>query len=135
LPNDRLRIDTIRETPEGPVTKVTILDGSHGWVLEQYLVDARRNLTASSAAAQYRRDPATGLFTPRLVQVNCPQAQFSLRIDLGDVEINRLSGDSPALWSMPGYPGAPPIDMADPNFRPPMLAPPPPAARPGPARP
>ena len=41
LPNDRLRIDTIRETPDGPVTKVTIVDGSHGWILEQYLFDAR----------------------------------------------------------------------------------------------
>jgi hypothetical protein len=135
LPNDRLRIDAIRETPDGPVTKVTILDGSHGWILEQYLVDARRRLLASSTAGQYRRDPMTGLFMPAVVQVNCPQAQFSMRIDLGEVEINRLSGDPAALWSMPSYPGAPAIDMADPSFRPPMLAPPPPAARAGMARP
>jgi hypothetical protein len=54
-----------------------------------------------------------------------------MRIDLGEVEINRLSGDPAALWSMPSYPGAPAIDMADPNFRPPMLAPAPPAARAG----
>jgi hypothetical protein len=124
LPNDRLRIDTIRETPDGPVTKVTIVDGSHGWILEQYLFDARRQMMASSASSQYRRDPATGLFMPTVVQINCPPAQFSMRIDLGDVEINRLSGDPAALWSMPSYPGAPPIDMANPNFRPPMLAPP-----------
>jgi hypothetical protein len=31
LPDDRLRIDTIRNTPEGPLTKVTIVDGSQGW--------------------------------------------------------------------------------------------------------
>ena len=135
LPNDRLRIDTIRETPDGPITKVTILDGSQGWILEQYLFDARRRLLASSTASQYRRDPATGLFMPTVVQVNCPQAQFSMRIDLGEVEINRLSGDPAALWTMPGYPGAPPIDMADPNFRPPMLSPPPAAARAATARP
>jgi hypothetical protein len=131
LPNDRLRIDTIRETPDGPITKVMILDGSQGWILEQYLVDARRRLMASSASSQYRRDPATGLFVPKVVDVNCPDAQFSMRIDLGDVEINRLSGDPAALWSLPSYPGAPPIDMANPGFRPPLLAPPPPRARGG----
>ena len=62
---------------------------------------------ASSASSQYRRDPATGLFMPTVVQINCPQAQFSMRIDLGDVEINRLSGHPVALWSMPSYPVRP----------------------------
>ena len=57
LPNDRLRIDTIRNTPEGPVTKITIVDGSQGWVLEQHLFDARRRLLASSVASGHRRDP------------------------------------------------------------------------------
>ena len=55
LPNDRLRIDTIRNTPEGPVTKITILDGSQGWVLEQHLYDAHRRLVASSVASGHRR--------------------------------------------------------------------------------
>ena len=57
LPNDRLRIDTIRNTPEGPMTKVTILDGSQGWVLEQHLYDARRRLVARSIASGHRQDP------------------------------------------------------------------------------
>ena len=35
LPDERLRIDAIRNTPEGPLTKITILDSSQGWVLEQ----------------------------------------------------------------------------------------------------
>ena len=59
---------------------------------------------------------------PTVVQINCPSAQFSMRIDLGDVEINRLSGDPVALWSMPSYP-APgpstwPIPISVPHARP-----------------
>ena len=119
LPNDRLRIDTILNTPEGPVTKITILDGSQGWVLEQHLFDTRRQLMASSTAAQHRRDPLTGLVMPKVVSINCPVAQFSMRINLGNVEINRLPDDSAKLWAMPSYPNAPLVDLADPkNFQP-----------------
>jgi hypothetical protein len=120
LPNDRLRVDTIRNTPEGPVKTITILDGSQGWVLEQYVFDPQRRLLASSMASQHRRDPLSGLVMPKVVVVNCPPAQFSLRIDLGNVEINRLSGDPSPLWTMPNYPGAAVVDLAAP---PPSIAP------------
>ncbi len=105
LPNDRLRIDTIRNTPEGPTKKITILDGSQGWVLEQYLYDAHR-LVARSIASGHRQDPLSGLVMPTVVQIDFPAAQLSLRIDLGNVEINRLSGDRTALWTMPSILGA-----------------------------
>ena len=117
LPNNRLRIDTVRDTPEGPVAKITILDGSQGWILEQHVFDARRQLIATSITSGHRRDPLSGLIMPTVVQINCPGGKLSMRIDLGNVEINRLSGDRMALWSMPSYPGAPAIDMGDPNFR------------------
>jgi hypothetical protein len=115
LPNDRLRIDTIRNTPEGPVAKVTIVDGSQGWILEQHFYDARGRPVAHSIASQHRVDPLTGLVMPMVVQIDCPSAQLSMRIDLGNVQINRLSGDSAALWSMPSYPGAGAVDLAAPG--------------------
>ncbi len=120
LPNDRLRIDTIRNTPGGPVTKVTILDGSQGWILEQYLYDAQRRLLARSIASGHRRDPLSGLIMPTVVEIHCPAAQLTMRIDLGNVEINRPSGDPASLWSMPNEPNTPLVNMADPAFRPPM---------------
>jgi hypothetical protein len=120
LPNDKLRIDTIRNTPDGPVTKVTIIDGSQGWVLEQHLYNARRQLLASSVASGHRVDPLTTLVMPAVVDINCPPAHMTMRINLGNVEINRLSGDRTALWTMPSYPGVPVVDLADPrNFAPP----------------
>jgi hypothetical protein len=119
LPNDRLRIDTIRETPSGPVTKITILDGSQGWILEQHLFNARQQLLAKSIASGHRRDPLSGLVMPTVVDINCPPAQLAMRIDLGNVEINRLSAEPSQLWALPNYPGSPLVDMGDPNFRPP----------------
>ena len=118
LPNDRLQIRTIRDTPEGPITKITIVDGSQGWILEQQVYDARRQLLASATATGHRRDPLSNLVMPGAVNINCPAAQFSMRIDLGSVEINRLSGDPAALWSMPNYPGASLVNLADPNIQP-----------------
>lgn len=117
LANDRLRIDTIRETPEGPMTKITIIDGSQGWILEQHLYDARRQLVASSLASGHRRDPLSGLTMPTVVNLNCPPAQLSMRIELGNVEINRPL-DNAALWTMPRYPGSPLVNLANPNLRP-----------------
>jgi hypothetical protein len=127
LPNDRLRIDTIRNTPEGPTAKVTILDGSQGWVLEQHVYDARRHLIARSIASGHRQDPMSGLVMPTVVQIDSPAAQLSLRIDLGNVEINHLTSDRAQLWTMPSIPGATPINIGDPNFQfpaQPMAAPP-----------
>ena len=117
LPNDRLRIDTIRNTPEGPTAKITILDGSQGWVLEQHQYDAHRRLVARSIASGHRQDPLTGLVMPTVVQIDSPAAQLSLRIDLGNVEINRLSGDRASLWTMPTISNTPAINIGDPNFQ------------------
>jgi hypothetical protein len=122
MPNDRLRIDTIRETPEGPVSKITILDGSQGWVLEQHQFDVHQQLVASAFASGHRRDPLSGLVMPTVVQIDCPQAQMKMRIDLGNVEVNRLAGDPATLWAMPNYPGSQTVNMADPNFQPPVAA-------------
>ncbi len=124
LPNDRLRIDTILNRPDGLVTKVTILDGSQGWILEQHLYDARRQLLASSIASQHRVDPLSGRVMPTVVNIRCPPAQLEMRIDLGNVEINRATGDPSQLWAMPNYPGVPLVDLADPrNFPPANSAP------------
>ena len=128
LPGDRLRIDTTRNTPEGPVMKVTILDGSQGWILEQNLYDVRGRLIARSITSGHRRDPLSGLVMPTVVQIDSPPAKMSLRIDLGNVEINRLTGDRTALWSMPSISGTPAINIGDPSFQ---FAPPPATAATG----
>jgi hypothetical protein len=132
LPGDRLEIRTIRETPDGPVTKITIFDGAQGWVLEQNIYNAQGLLMASAIASQHRRDPLSGLVMPGIVLVNCPSAQFNIRIDLGPVEINRLSGNAAELWNIPSINGTPAVNLAAPNAQP--MASQPPGVNPVPQR-
>ena len=121
LPGNRLEVRTIRETPEGAASKSIIIDAVRGWVLEQHVYDARGQLIASAVASRHRRDPATGVIMPGRVDINCPRAELSMRIDLGDVEINRLLGNPQELWTMPSYQGSPMVDVCDPSrpFSPP----------------
>jgi len=115
LPDGRLEIRTYRETPAGPVIKSTIVHAESGWVLEQRFYDAANRLVARAVASRHQRDPLSGVTLPGVVDISCPLAQFSVRIDLGKVEVNRLSGDPGELWALPTYQGAPLVDLCDPR--------------------
>ena len=109
---------TVRETPEGPATKITVVDADGGLVLEQRVFDPAGRLVASSIARGHRQDPLSGLIMPSVVDIQCPAAEVSMRIELGNVRINRLSGDPVELWAMPRYPGVPAVDLCDPRVQP-----------------
>lgn len=129
---NRLEIRTIRETAQGPMTKVTVVDAFQAWILEQRLYDAQGTLVGSAVSAQHRQDPATGVWMPTVTNIACPSANFSMKIDLGRFTINRLQGDPAALWSVPSYPGSPLVNIGDPNFNPAALSAAPAAAPPQP---
>lgn len=126
VPNDpnRLMVRTVRETARGTVTKSTVVDAALGVVVEQHVYDAQGRLTASAITDHHRRDPLTGLYVPTVVKVHCPSAQFSMRLDLGNVQVNRLSPNSMEPWTMPVYQGAQVVDLCDPNTRSPAAGPP-----------
>ena len=123
MPNGHWQIRTVRDTPQGPATKITVVDAARALVLAQHLYDQRGQLTASAVASQHRRDPLTGRILPKVVDVSCPAAQFSMRIDLGNVTINQLSGDRAQLFGMPSYEGWPLVDLGNPNFQLPQAPP------------
>lgn len=127
LPGDRLEIRSTRETPNGPTTKITILDAGRAWILEQRIYDAQGRLRAASAASGHRRDPVSGLVMPTSVRIDVPLAQLSMRLDLSNVQINQLAANPAELWSMPSYPGYPAVDLC--ALRPMPAANPPGAAQ------
>ncbi len=130
LPGGRLEISTVRQTVDGPARKLTVVDAATGVVVEQSLYDARGTLVARATASRHRRDPLTGLIMPRVVQIECPRAQLSMELDLGKVEINRPLENPGELWAMPALADCPMVDVGDPNFRLPAIAPPPPTMPP-----
>jgi hypothetical protein len=119
LPGGRLEVRTIKATPEGTITKCTILDASQGWVLGQAIYNAQGGLLASSEASGHRQDPRTLLWAPRTIKVNCPAAQFSMQLDLGNVELNVPPANPAEMFAMPSFQNSPPVDIGNPAFRPP----------------
>jgi hypothetical protein len=130
LPGGRLEISTVRQTVDGPARKLTLVDGATGVVLEQSLFDARGRLVARATASRHRRDQLSDRIMPRVVAIECPRAQFSLQLDLGNVEINRPLENPGELWTMPTLADCPMVDVGNPNFQLPPVAPPPPATAP-----
>jgi hypothetical protein len=114
LPDGRLEVITTRNSPDGPLRKVLILDAAQGWILEQQIISPQNVVLARSVASRYRQDPASGLWMPGVVEVTCPPAQFSMQIDLGNVQINQLQTADCTLWTKPCIPGVPEVDLAHP---------------------
>ena len=115
-PDGRLEILTIRQTPCGPTTKKTVVDATTALVHEQHLYDYQGRIVASAVVREHRLDPLTRLVIPKVVDLQCPQAQLSMQINLGNTTINQPVG-SVAVWTMPMVPGWPLVNLADPNWR------------------
>jgi hypothetical protein len=116
---NRIWIRAVCNTPEGTILKVTIIDSRSAWVMEQQFYEpcnAQWRLRARSVVENYRRDPQTNLYVPTAVRVECPGAAFTMRVDLGAVQVNLLQGNPAELWSMPNYPGFQQVNLGDPNL-------------------
>jgi len=110
-----LEIRTARQSPDGPTTKVIVIDASRGLVLGQHVYDSRGQLLASAVLSNHRRDPVSGLVLPRVVDIACPRVDLRMRISLGNAAINQPVGNPAEVWTMPTYPGYALVDLAAPS--------------------
>ena len=113
----QFEIHSTRQTPDGPTKKVTTVHASTGAVLKQQIYNHLGQLVAVATAYQHRRDPLSGLIMPRIVDIQSPMAQFSLRVNLGDVAINTPMPNAVELWTMPRIEGLQTVDMGDPRLQ------------------
>ncbi|HVA45832.1 MAG TPA: hypothetical protein VNH11_05535 [Pirellulales bacterium] len=117
----RLRFETAVDSVHGRMTKVTEVDESQGWIVGQHLYDSQRRLIASALASNHGRDPNTGAALPARIEIQTPATdtapQFSMRLDLKNVRLNQLPANQSQLWTLPSYPDAQPLNLADPNLR------------------
>ncbi len=109
-----LEVRTLRETPAGPMTKITLIDPGRGAIAAQYVFDSQGQLVASSVVQEFRRDPLSGLTMARKLELQAPLAGFRMKLDLGTVHINRLPSQSETLWSLPRYEDYPWVDLSQP---------------------
>jgi hypothetical protein len=121
----RLEIRAVRDGPDGPSTKITVLDRLHGLLLEQHVLNRENQLVASSYTSEHRRDPLSGLATPTVIDIRIPLQKTALRMNLGNVQVNRAMANPEQLWAMPTGEGMTPIDLCNPNQPPaPAVQPP-----------
>lgn len=95
------------------IRKAITVDTCHGRVLEHSVWDSATGVRMAHAEfSNHRIDPASGVVMAHHIQLDWPQADLSLSMDLGHVEIN-----PPALperiWDMPHPPGCPVMNLED----------------------
>ena len=117
LAGQRWEIRQQRQSVDGPMTKVIVVDGLYGFVLAQYLYDAQGRLLVSALSYDHRREPVSGLVLPRSVEVSVPASGMAFRLYLGNARINQPIPNPSVAWNMPVYQGYPLVNLADPrNF-------------------
>ncbi len=125
--NNRYEIRSSLPTPRGDLTRVVLIDGSYGWVVEQHLYDSNGQLLLSARASKFRFYPMDGVSLPHHIDVQVTPGQpshMAFEVNVNNYLINRLYGEPTELWSLPNIEGYPLVDIAAPGFRPPVSNPP-----------
>jgi hypothetical protein len=112
--NGRLEMRTKAMVPGGN-SRITTVDESRGVVLEEHVYDAKGTRLATAVMSKHALDPASGAKLPRHVDIQFPPANFSLSIDMGDVQVNQLPTSPQELFTKPTYGGYNEVDLAHPN--------------------
>ncbi len=114
----QLEVRTYVRTPAGPLTKVTVIDDTRGWILEQHLYDAANQPVASAFATGFQYVPHLGVSLPRQVQIQLPAAELSFTLKTEQHLLNQLAGDPAQLWTMPQISGFQYVNLAAPGVVP-----------------
>jgi hypothetical protein len=104
--------------PAGEMTRVLVIDRRYGWILEQHLLDATGRTVASSRTSGHTFESSAGVSLPHRIEIEMPDAQLSLTIEVTSYEINSLYGSPDQLWAMPRFEGFTPVNIAAPQFAP-----------------
>ena len=107
----RLTLVAERRSPRGGrVRRQLVVDTCLGVVIEQSLYDETGRLIAQATLDDHRTESETGIVVTRLISLEWPEAELSLVIRLGDVEVNP-SPIPASTWEVPRGLGSGPIDL------------------------
>ena len=95
----------------GSVHRVTVVDPSRAWVLEQHVYNAQGQLLASAVAKDFRYHPTAQASIPERVTITMPSASLSLTINTGTVTLNAPISNPQQHWVMPTREGYPLVDL------------------------
>ena len=112
-----IRTHLVRAT--GPVTRVLVIDERYGWILEQHLLDSTGRAIASSRTSGHRYYATAAVALPHRIEIEMPDAQLSLTIEVNEYAVNSLYGSPTQLWDKPPFEGYTPVNVAVQQFTPP----------------
>ena len=96
----------------GTLQRVTVIDARRAWVVGQYVYDPTgQTLLAVAIAESHQYYPVEQVSLPQRIALQLPTAGLKLKIDMGTVQINQLSGDPNQLWAMPAFDGYQKYDL------------------------
>ena len=110
-----LELRTRYYTPQGEQVRITILDDTRGWILEQHIYDERNQLIASVRSSQHRYYAEDKVSLPHHLDVQVPTAGLAFELDVAKYSINRLLGEAAQLWSLPQLGDYPLVNLASPE--------------------
>jgi hypothetical protein len=100
------------------VRKVVKVDDCPCRVTEHSVYEMNGQPLVRAVMGDHRIDRETGALLPRYIKIDWPQAEMSLAMQFGTVEVNPTSIPV-AVWEMPKIPNAPALDLAAGQQRPP----------------
>jgi hypothetical protein len=110
-PNGPIRLVSQHQIPTGQeIRKVVVVDPCRGTVIEHSTYTANGQPLVRALLQDYRLDPASGAMVARHIKLDWPQAEMSLAMDLGQIEVNP-SSTAPTVWEMPMVPGCPMVNL------------------------
>lgn len=101
-------------TPAGHLTKITVIESTRGWIVEQHVYDATNQHLASAFASGFQYDERSGVSLPRQVEIRLPPANMAFTLKTERHLVNQIVGDDSQLWSIPKMDGYPYVDLANP---------------------
>lgn len=112
LPDGRLELRVQASTPQGPLLKVLMVDGTNGALLEQNVFDAAGKAVATARASRHQYDPNSGVTLPQHVEVDLPGMPLRFTLDVEGFSVNQEGVNAASLYVKPEYPGYPPIHLS-----------------------
>jgi len=108
---DMIRLVSQHQLSDGQkVRKEITVDARYGRVLDHTVYDMRGKPLVHAAMSDHHVDHATGAILPRYIKIDWPQAETSLTMQMGTIEVNPRSVPD-AVWLMPQMPGTPVVNL------------------------
>lgn len=106
-----LELRHVAAGPSGPMQRVTVVDPTRAWVIEQHVYDQAGTLVASSTASDFQFDPLQQVSLPHKVTIRIPNADLSFAINTGSITLNTPIANPSQQWSLPSMESYPQVDL------------------------